>query len=252
MADYLNPIASILEANKFYRYSLRLLCSLLILSSLLLTGCMTTYRKDGPPPFPVDETRVPNAVPKKEKPSRIGNKPYTVKGKQYFVMKSSKNFVQIGTASWYGTLFHNQRTSNGERYDMLGMTAAHKTLPLPTYVQVKNLENGRKIIVKVNDRGPFKPNRIIDLSYVAAKKLQMTGRGTALVEIRAIDPDNYPPRPTNRGSYAAPERHPRKKHYRVNHKVVVINVNTSSHKSVKVKKITSKSAHTKKGIKHVG
>lgn len=178
------------------RNSLGLLAGLFLLSFLFLTGCMSSHRKDGPPSFPVDETKIPNAVPHKEKRSKIGNKPYMVKGKQYSIMKSSKNFVEVGIASWYGTRFHDQRTSNGEKYDMLAMTAAHKHLPLPTYVLVTNLENHRKIIVKVNDRGPFKPNRIIDLSYVAAKKLHMTGHGTALVEIRAIDTNL--PIPSNR------------------------------------------------------
>ncbi len=97
---------------------------------------------------------------------------YTVYGKRYYIMKSPRNFVQTGMASWYGTKFHSRRTSSGEKYDMLAMTAAHKTLPLPTYVEVTNLKNHRQIIVKVNDRGPFSSNRIIDLSYVAAKKLE--------------------------------------------------------------------------------
>jgi len=106
-------------------------------------------------------------------------------------MASSKNYEEQGVASWYGTKFHAQRTSSGERYNMLAMTAAHKTLPLPTYVQVTNLRNGKKIIVKVNDRGPFESNRLIDLSYVAAKKLGMLGHGTAYVDVKAIDPTRY-------------------------------------------------------------
>lgn len=165
-----------------------LVFSLIILSLFSLTGCMSHHKKDGPPPFHVDASKVPDAVPKVEPLSRIGNKPtYTVFGKQYHVLRSRKNYDAIGIASWYGTQFHNRRTSNGELYNMLGMTAAHRTLPLPTYVQVTNLENGKRIIVKVNDRGPFEQNRLIDLSYVAAKKIGMTGRGTALVEVKAID-----------------------------------------------------------------
>ena len=158
---------------------------------LLLSAC-STVRKDGPPPYDVDVSKIPNAVPKSEKPSKYGNlASYRVFGKSYHVMASSKNYEEQGIASWYGTKFHAQRTSSGERYNMLAMTAAHKTLPLPTYVQVTNLHNGRKIIVKVNDRGPFESNRLIDLSYVAAKKLGMLGHGTALVDVKAIDPTRY-------------------------------------------------------------
>jgi len=162
---------------------------LVLFSFTWLAGCGTSHRKDGPPPFRVDVSRIPDAVPKAEPLSRIGNKPYyTVFGRRYHVMKSRKNYTAIGIASWYGTQFHKHRTSNGEIYNMLGMTAAHRTLPLPTYVKVTNLENGRHVIVKVNDRGPFKKNRLIDLSYAAAKKIGMSGKGTALVEVKALDP----------------------------------------------------------------
>lgn len=171
----------------------KLTFSCIIMSFFLLNGCMSHHKKDGPPPFYVDVSKIPNAVPKVEPLSKIGNKPtYTVHGKTYYVMQSRKKYIVIGIASWYGTLFHNHRTSNGERYNMLAMTAAHRTLPLPTYVQVTNLENGQRIVVKVNDRGPFKPNRIIDLSFVAAKKLGMMARGTALVEIKALNPGIHP------------------------------------------------------------
>ncbi len=156
----------------------------------LLNGC-STHRKDGPPPYNVDVSKIPDAVPKVERLSRIGNKPYTVKGRKYYVLKSSKNYEQRGVASWYGTAFHGRAASNGERYDMLAMTAAHRLLPLPTYVQVTNLKNGRKVIVKVTDRGPFANDRLIDLSYAAAKKLGMLGRGTAPVDVKAIDPVQY-------------------------------------------------------------
>lgn len=159
---------------------------------LFLNGCSHMHRKDGPPNFYVDETKIPDAVPKAEPKSKYGNQAsYTVFGKRYYTMQSSRNYEERGTASWYGTLFHKRHTSNGERYDMLGMTAAHKTLPLPTYVQVTNLRNGRKVIVKVNDRGPFEQNRLIDLSYVAAKKLGMLGHGTAYVDVKAINPGEY-------------------------------------------------------------
>src|SRR5688572_8919280 len=156
--------------------------------TLFMSACSTVPKKDGPPSYYVDETQVPNATPKKEKLSKYGNySSYRVFGKRYYTMKSSKNYRERGIASWYGTKFHKHRTSSGERYDMLAMTAAHKTLPLPTYVEVTNLRNHRKIIVKVNDRGPFEGSRLIDLSYIAAKKLGMAGHGTAHVEVRAID-----------------------------------------------------------------
>ncbi|MHB1946783.1 MAG: septal ring lytic transglycosylase RlpA family protein [Gammaproteobacteria bacterium] len=147
-------------------------------------------RKDGPPPYDVDVSHIPDATPKKERLAKYGNmSEYRVFGKEYHVMPTARNYQERGIASWYGTMFHAQRTSSGERYNMLAMTAAHKTLPLPTYVQVTNLRNGKKVIVKVNDRGPFAPDRIIDLSYVAAKKLGMLGRGTAYVDVKALDPD---------------------------------------------------------------
>lgn len=163
-----------------------------ILLSMLVTSCTHTKRAgDGPPPYPVDVSRIPNAMPKPEPLSKYNLPVYRVKGKVYRTLKSSKNYREVGVASWYGTLFHDRRTSSGERYNMLAMTAAHKTLPLPTYVEVRNLKNQRTVIVKVNDRGPFKDNRIIDLSYVAAKKLGMLGRGTAHVEVTAIDPYTF-------------------------------------------------------------
>ncbi len=160
--------------------------------ALLLSSCATPVKKDGPPQFYVDETRIPNAVPKPEPLAKTGNmKSYTVFGKRYHVIASSRHYDEVGIASWYGTMFHARKTSSGEPYDMLGMTAAHKTLPLPTYVEVTNLANQRKIIVKVNDRGPFAPHRIIDLSYVAAKKLGMLGHGTTRVRVKAINPYTY-------------------------------------------------------------
>ena len=106
-------------------------------------------------------------------------------------MQDGNNYVERGIASWYGTKFHGNKTSNGETYSMYKMTAAHKSLPIPTYVQVTNLKNGKKIIVRVNDRGPFHHNRIIDLSYVAAKKLGIVGTGTGFVEVRSINPSTW-------------------------------------------------------------
>lgn len=135
-----------------------------------------------------DGAEIPDAVPRVEPLSRSGNPAsYHVRGKRYFTKKTSAGHVERGLASWYGKQFHGRKTSSGERYDMYGMTAAHKTLPLPTYVQVTNVENGRTAVVKVNDRGPFHGPRVIDLSYSAAKKLGVIQKGTAMVEVRAID-----------------------------------------------------------------
>ena len=142
--------------------------------------------KDGAPLGPIP-TFFKAIIPKSEPLSRYGNPAtYRVAGRSYAVMNSAKGFKQRGLASWYGTKFHSHRTSSGENYDMYALTAAHKTLPLPTYVRVKNLDNGRVAIVKINDRGPFHPGRIIDLSYGAATKLGVFPKGTAHVEIEAI------------------------------------------------------------------
>ena len=172
---------------------LRLLGGALIVS--LLGACSTLPRTgDGPPAHPIDVSDIPNAVPKMEPLSPYGNPPsYVVNGKRYYVLKSSRGYVATGVASWYGTKFNGQRTSSGEVYNMYGMTAAHKTLPLPTFVQVTNLHNGRSVIVKVNDRGPFEHNRLIDLSYAAAAKLGILKHGTGLVTVRAIDPRTWSP-----------------------------------------------------------
>ena len=131
------------------------------------------------------QTKTPS-IPKTQK-SKLGNpSSYVVFGKRYYVLASANGFVQRGIASWYGTKFHGRKTSSGEIYDMHAMTAAHKTLPIPVYVRVDNLENGRSLVVKVNDRGPFVDGRIIDLSYAAAKKLGVDGPGTAKVEITVV------------------------------------------------------------------
>jgi len=161
------------------------------LALLLLASCGGKVR-DGAPDRDIDVSRVPDAVPRQEPITRAGNKsPYKVLGKTYHVLPSFKNYRARGLASWYGTKFHGRLTSNGEPYDMYAMTAAHKTLPIPCYVQVTNLHNGRKAIVRVNDRGPFHDDRIIDLSYAAARKLGVYSAGTAEVEVVAIDPASY-------------------------------------------------------------
>ena len=159
-----------------------------------VTGCFSTPPRPQiltPEPAPATAppaTSVPDAAPRTEPRSRNGNPPfYDVFGKRYFVLSSSVGYVERGVASWYGPGFHKVRTSIGEPYDMYGMTAAHKTLPLPAYVRVTNLQNGRSVVVRVNDRGPFVGNRIIDLSYTAASKLDMLRNGTAMVEVRSLD-----------------------------------------------------------------
>jgi rare lipoprotein A len=147
-----------------------------------------------PPPAafgtpPLVPQNVPDAVPRIEPRSRYGNPPfYDVFGKRYHVLSASSGYVERGVASWYGPGFHAERTSTGEPYDMYGMTAAHKTLPLPAYARVTNLQNGRSCVVRINDRGPFVSNRIIDLSWTAAAKLDMLRNGTAIVEVRVLDP----------------------------------------------------------------
>jgi rare lipoprotein A len=141
------------------------------------------------PPASMDISSIPDAVPRAEPKSARGNPAfYTVLGKRYFVLPTANGYVERGVASWYGPGFHAKSTSNGERYDMYAMSAAHTTLPLPAYVKVTNLQNGRSVIVRVNDRGPFKDGRIIDLSYTAASKLGMLRDGTAFVEVRHIPP----------------------------------------------------------------
>src|SRR5438445_2321922 len=128
-----------------HKLRLRQIRNVLLIGILLLLSACSTTRKDGPPSYDVDISRIPDAVPKAEPKSKYGNlASYHVFGKKYNVMHSSKNYEEQGVASWYGTKFHAQRTSSGERYNMLAMTAAHKTLPLPTYVQVTNLKNGKK------------------------------------------------------------------------------------------------------------
>lgn len=131
--------------------------------------------------------------------SKYGNpESYVVMGQRYFVMDSADGYKQRGKASWYGPDFHGKRTSSGETYNMHAMTAAHKTLPIPVYVRVRNLENGKTAVVKVNDRGPFAHNRIIDLSYAAAKKLGVVGPGTADVEVIALNSPDDKTHPTVR------------------------------------------------------
>ncbi|QOR40909.1 septal ring lytic transglycosylase RlpA family protein [Billgrantia diversa] len=144
---------------------------------------------DAYPQDPPDVSQIPNAVPRVEAPSRGGNRPvYEVWGKTYRVLSDARGYAQQGTASWYGEKFHGYATSNGEIYDMYKMSAAHRSLPLPTYARVTSLDNGRSVIVRVNDRGPFHSEREIDLSYAAAARLDILDRGTGRVKVEAIDP----------------------------------------------------------------
>lgn len=162
---------------------------------VLLTACSTTsgrykQKHDSTPIRKPSAAQLHDAIPRIETPSRGGNKHYQVRGKHYKVMPSAQGFEQTGIASWYGQKFHGHLTSNGEIYDMYAMSAAHKNLPLPTYAKVTNLANNKSVIVRVNDRGPFHQNRVIDLSYSAAYKLDMLKTGTARVHIVAITKDN--------------------------------------------------------------
>ncbi|MEI8297529.1 MAG: septal ring lytic transglycosylase RlpA family protein [Pseudomonadota bacterium] len=188
------------------------------LALALLSGCAGPIRRPAPPqPEPVAPTpaavtaplpaqrppdsdllALPDAVPVSEPRARLGNPTfYEVFGQRYTVLHSAHGFVERGVASWYGPDFHGIRTSTGEPYNMYSMTAAHRTLPLPAYARVTNLRNGQAVTVRINDRGPFKANRIIDLSYAAALKLGMVREGTTLVEVQALDPaDGAIPEPT--------------------------------------------------------
>ena len=162
---------------------------ILIFLLLLMQGCQILGDRPGRTLTDAEIAAIPDAVPTAEPLSDQGNpESYEINGRRYNTMKDATGFVQHGIASWYGKKFHGRRTSNGEKYDMYGMTAAHKTLPLPTYVRVTNLANDLSVVVRVNDRGPFTKGRAIDLSYAAARKLGIFENGTAEVEIRALTP----------------------------------------------------------------
>ena len=170
--------------------SIRPVRSLLAIALVaILTACSSLMpeEQDAAPKGQFEWAKVKPIKPKYEPRSRYGNpSSYEQDGKTYRVLASAENYKQRGIASWYGTKFHGRRTSSGESYDMFKLTAAHKTLPLPTYAKVTNLENGKQITVKINDRGPFKKGRIIDLSYAAAHKLGMAQQGTARVEVETL------------------------------------------------------------------
>lgn len=149
---------------------------------------------DGPPPrgVRVDVARIPDAVPQPEPQCKGCLRPYTIEGQRFTPLQSAEGYVARGVASWYGTKFHGMSTATGERYDMYAMTAAHPTLPLPCYARVTNLANGHSVVVKINDRGPFRRDRLLDLSYVAAVKLDIVGQGSAPVEVRVLSPGMAP------------------------------------------------------------
>ena len=167
----------------------------ILISLILASGCSSgryQQKHDSIPMRLPTQAELKDAIPRAEAYSRGGNKDYQVFGKSYQVLTSAHQFEQVGIASWYGKKFHGHLTSNGEIYDMYAMSAAHKNLPLPTYLTVTNLANNKSVIVRVNDRGPFHQSRIIDLSYSAAYKLDMLKAGTAKVKITAIT--NFDPK----------------------------------------------------------
>ncbi len=147
------------------------------------------YKDDGPGDKPpANLASIPDAQPRAEPLHRYANRPYSVFGRQYVPIAQAQGFRQRGIASWYGRRFHGQKTASGETYDMYAMTAAHPTLPIPSYVRVTHLASGRSVVVRVNDRGPFHASRIIDLSYAAAAKLGFVLAGSAEVQIEAVVP----------------------------------------------------------------
>jgi peptidoglycan lytic transglycosylase len=166
-----------------------------IASTLLFAACASTPRRAAPAPAPPgpDIAGTPDAVPRIEPRSSHGNPPYyDVNGRRYQVLASAEDYTERGVASWYGPDFHGHNTSSGEPYDMYAMTAAHRTLPIPCYARVTNLVNGRSVVVRINDRGPFVANRIVDLSYTAALRLDIVRTGTAFVELRTVQPAEMP------------------------------------------------------------
>lgn len=180
-----------------------------LFSALLLAGCIGGGGeiKDSGPSRPIDMSHVPDAVPRAEVRTKAGNKsPYRQFGKTYYILPSSQGYDQVGGASWYGNKFHGRNTSNGEVYDMYGMTAAHKTLPIPSYVRVTNLANGRQVVVRVNDRGPFHGDRIIDLSYAAASKLGFAELGTARVRVETVGPGDQLQQSSVAASSSSPDK----------------------------------------------
>lgn len=175
---------------------------------IALSGCGTTAKRDSPPPQrgggyylddgpgaspPADLERIPDAVPRVEPLHRGASRPYTVMGRSYTPMTSLAPYRARGVATWYGRRYHGKQTSSGENYDMYAMTAAHTTLPIPSYARVTNPANGRSVVVRINDRGPFLGERLIDLSYVAAHRLGVVTAGSAVVDVESIIPGRPAP-----------------------------------------------------------
>ncbi len=186
-------------AKSFNLYSL-----LLLLTSLILSACVSSplddnagrydMQNDSPELEDIDLASIPEVIPQAITRTSAGNKsPYQVNGRSYTVMATEKGYEETGIASWYGRKFHGHLTSNGEIYDMFKFSAAHKSLPIPSFARVTNMDNGKSIVVRVNDRGPFHENRIIDLSYAAAAKLDYADLGTARVHVEALTPWVSPP-----------------------------------------------------------
>ncbi len=187
--------------NTYNRFKKCLAVGVLFSLTMGLVGC-NSMGPDGMSSGGFDAGNTPDAVPRKEALNKYANRAsYVVHGKRYYVLQNAKGYDKVGSASWYGTKFHGKRTSIDETYNMYSMTAASTTLPIPSYARVTNLENGRTTVVRVNDRGPFHSNRIIDLSYAAAKKLGYTGSGTAKVRVTAIDTSS----PSSTGFFAQNE-----------------------------------------------
>ena len=162
------------------------------------------HDKDFGPSDDVDLSHIPDAVPRHETRTTAGNKnPYTVLGKTYHLISDESSYRERGKASWYGNKFNGHNTSNGERYDMYAMTGAHKTLPIPSYVRVTNLDNGKSVVVRINDRGPFHQGRIIDLSYAAAQRIGIHKTGTGRVEVEIVLPGDAAPIPRRADNTAA-------------------------------------------------
>lgn len=200
-----------------------LLCVLLVVVCLVITACSGSKPKPSKPAAPynpnegrykhdkdfgpsedIDLSHIPDAVPRYEVRTRAGNKnPYTVLGKTYHLIKDESSYKERGYASWYGNKFNGYHTSNGELYDMYAMTGAHKTLPIPSYVRVTNLDNGRSVVVRINDRGPFHEGRIIDLSYAAAQRIGIHKAGTGRVEVEIALPGDAAPIPRRPDSQVA-------------------------------------------------
>jgi rare lipoprotein A len=162
------------------------------------------YLDDGPGEAPANVDSIPDAQPRDEPLHRYANKPYVALGRQYVPEPERAEFRQRGLASWYGRRFHGKPTASGEPYDMYGMTAAHPTMPIPSYARVTNVANGRSVVVRINDRGPFLHGRVIDLSYAAAHKLGYIGKGSTLVEVERVYADSEDASTTVAAASASP------------------------------------------------